>query len=464
MSELDSRAGRKPPGTIPDVPVVGLQGGNAMEVTRIQYPVGQGCFHAGRIEWGSPDSRFSDDFHYVYDCGSSSGSAVLQDAVAEWRSQVPRLDALFVSHLDTDHVNGIDRLLASVAVGTVYIPYVDVATHVFDILEAEADGALSASLLEAWLDPGSWFGRRGVARIVRVRPSRDDGPPAPEPEPVDDDGPGEAPPPSIGSPPKAGFDAKTPPRLSPGPIGERDYVTIDSGTMVVANPGTGRPWVLVPHVDPASNANRHAFYREVRRVLGLPPRWRLKADRLATALRDVGARKRLRQCYQQIISGGSGRRHNRVSMSLYSGPAPEGERLRWWRYVALAQTEQWPLWRLHAVPPDYLSSEQAAVGWVGTGDASLNLAKVRAAWKRSFNPFSDQIATLLLPHHGSRRSFDPSLLDWPSLTLCVASAGAPSQYGHPHRRVIHEVVRRAKVLHHVSQRPQTQLREVVWSS
>ena len=85
-----------------------------MEVTRTQYPVGQGCFHAGRIEWGYPDSGSSDDFHYVYDCGSSSGSAVLQDAVAEWPSQVPRLDALFVSHLDTDHVNGIDRLLASV--------------------------------------------------------------------------------------------------------------------------------------------------------------------------------------------------------------------------------------------------------------------------------------------------------------------------------------------------------------
>ena len=85
-----------------------------MEVTRTQYPVGQGCFHAGRIEWGYPDSGSSDDFHYVYDCGSSSGSAVLQDAVVEWPSQVPRLDALFVSHLDTDHVNGIDRLLASV--------------------------------------------------------------------------------------------------------------------------------------------------------------------------------------------------------------------------------------------------------------------------------------------------------------------------------------------------------------
>ena len=88
-----------------------------MQVTRTQYPVGQGCFHAGHIQWGHQDSGSSDDFHYVYDCGSSDGSAALQDSVVEWRSQVPRLDALFVSHLDTDHVNGIDRLLASVKVG-----------------------------------------------------------------------------------------------------------------------------------------------------------------------------------------------------------------------------------------------------------------------------------------------------------------------------------------------------------
>ena len=197
--------------------------------------------------------------------------------------------------------------------------------------------------------------------------------------------------------------------------------------MVVVNPGRRLLWVLVPHVDPATNVKRHAFYREVRRVLGLPPRRRLKADRLAGALRDVGERRRLRQCYEQIISGGSGRRHNRVSMSLYSGPAQSAEDVRWWRYAAMAQSEHWPVWRLPTVPPDYLASEQSAVGWIGTGDASLNLPKVRTAWKRSFDPFDHHIATLLLPHHGSRRSFDASLLDWPYLTLAPPYATASTR-------------------------------------
>ena len=85
-----------------------------MEVTRTQYSIGQGCFRAGHVRWAREASRSSDDFHYVYDCGSSDGSAALQDAIVAWRSQTSRLDALFVSHLDADHVSGIDRLLGSV--------------------------------------------------------------------------------------------------------------------------------------------------------------------------------------------------------------------------------------------------------------------------------------------------------------------------------------------------------------
>ena len=146
-----------------------------MEVTRTQYPIGQGCFHAGHIRWTNKGSSTSDDFHYIYDCGSSDDSAALHDTIAACRRQTSWIDALFVSHLDADHVNGINRLLGSVSVGTVHIPYVDSVVPILEILEADSSGAVSASLIEAHMDPRSWFGRRGVARIVRVRSSPDAG-------------------------------------------------------------------------------------------------------------------------------------------------------------------------------------------------------------------------------------------------------------------------------------------------
>ena len=259
-----------------------------MEVTRTQYPIGQGCFHAGHVRWNE-NSRLSDDFRYVYDCGSSDGSAALQDSIVAWRTHASRIDALFVSHLDADHVNGLDRLLGSVTVDTVYIPYLDAAALVVDILEAEVDGAVSASLVEAHLDPQSWFGRRGVARIVRVRVSIGDGGLDTESSPPDVEPDEDL---SLGGPlpPKVPFDAKSRADRSQG-AGRASLETMDSGEMVVVNPGQPLLWVLVPHVDPAPQIRRSAFYREVRQVLGLAPYQRLRADRLAAAIRDREERR-----------------------------------------------------------------------------------------------------------------------------------------------------------------------------
>ena len=330
---------------------------NPMEVTRTQYPIGQGCFHAGHIRWMDKGSSTADDFHYIYDCGSSDGSAALQDAIAACRRQTSRIDALFVSHLDADHVNGIDRLLGSVSVGTVYIPYVDSVVPTLEILKADDAGAVSASLIEVHMDPRSWFGRRGVARIVRVRSSLAAGPdeePAPESE----------------LPPVVHFDAKTGTNV----LGRRDTLpqvkTMNSGAMVITNPGHSLPWALVPHVDPAPKERLRAFHREVRSVLDLEPRQRLTAERLAGAIRDNGERKRLRKCYEQIVSHGSSHEHNHVSMSLYSGPRKFDEDSLWRGHLTMVCSDLWPAWWPHTVPLDYLRWQRLAVGWIGAGDAN----------------------------------------------------------------------------------------------
>ncbi|MDE0164329.1 MAG: MBL fold metallo-hydrolase [Bryobacterales bacterium] len=431
-----------------------------MEVTRTQYPIGQGCFHTGHIRWTNNSSSTSDDFHYIYDCGSSDSTAALIDAIAAFRIQTTRIDALFVSHLDADHVNGIDRLLGSVSVGTVYIPYAGSVVPILEILEADAAGALSASLIEAHMDPESWFGRRGVGRIVKVRSSPDAGPLDPEAIRRDDDDPDERPASGSKLPPKAPFDAKIGTKLT-GRRGARPQVKkMDSGDMIIANAGHRLLWALVPHVDPAPKERRRAFYQEIRSVLGLASRQHPSADRLAGALRNKGERKHLRNCYEQIVSGGSIRQHNRVSMSLYSGPRDFIKNSLWIGYAAMAHSYVRAGWCLPTVPHDYWHCRQPSVGWIGAGDATLGVQKVRAAWQRSFQPFREQISTLLLPHHGSGRSFHSDVLDWPNLSLCVAAAGDPSQYRHPAFTVVQEVKNRGHVMHQVSQHPQSELREV----
>ena len=435
-----------------------------MEVTRIQYPIGQGCFHAGHVRWTEEPSGRPDDFHYVYDCGTSHGSAALRDAITVWRRGTSVVDALFVSHLDADHVSGMDRLLGSVAVDTVYISYLEPVAHVLDILEAAGEGAVSASLIEARIDPSSWFGRRGVQRIVMVNPSPSEGPPDLAPPSFDDDDSGEDREPEFELPRKVSFPSRVrSPSPATGPV-RPELVEMESGEMIVVDQEQGLRWVFVPHVDPAPKVNRTDFRREVCQVLGLSSlNSPALAGHLAAALRDRRKRKRLRQCYERIVAGGSGALHNRLSMSLYSGPAEVGVDSRWRRYAAITHCRrQLSRWLL-AIAGGKWNTDRAAVGWVGTGDASLKQPDVRAAWQRSYRPFRSQIATLLLPHHGSSASFHPSLLNWPNLGLCVASAADRSRHGHPHSRVVQEVFARTMAMHHVSQRPQTVLREILHS-
>ena len=205
---------------------------------------------------------------------------------------------------------------------------------------------------------------------------------------------------------------------------------------------------------------RDKFETEMRKTLGLSPGQQLTSARLAAAMRDRSERERLRECYNEIIPRGARRMHNRVSMSLYSGPAgPENGQT--WSYRVSCWPEFYPAVLSELYPHPFLFFEPEAVGWVGTGDATLDVKKVRTAWDRTYRPYRDHVATLLLPHHGSRHNFHPEVLGFPNLGLCIASAGDPSRYRHPGLSVVLAVSDQHKMFHRVSQRPETALREEI---
>ena len=425
-----------------------------MRVTRCQYPIGQGCFSSGRIHCAQGECSGPVDFHYIYDCGSTN-QRPLRDAIDSYRKRTTFVNALFVSHFHVDHVNGIDRLLGAVKVGTVYIPYVDPVMPILDLIEAEAEGALSASLIESRIDPESWFGRRGVSRVVRVLASSDGGPPAAEPEDGGDQGPDARESPT-GKIPLDG-DLSTSGRTN----GRAERSTMTSGTPIwITRLRQGHQWILVPHVDPAPASHKKAFISEIRAALKLRRRERITSTRLADALRSPTEIRNLRSCYERIVPGGSRSSHNNVSMSLYSGPAG-GKNEPSWLYGIVAHSAPWPRWWIGASELPLSPAAGGAVGWIATGDAALSDESVRKAWLGTYRPFSQYLSTMLLPHHGSRHNFHQELLDFPNLRICLASAGARSRYRHPDRSVIGEILNQGKVLCHVSERIHTGIQEEI---
>lgn len=421
-----------------------------MHVRRFQYPIGQGCFHAGSI--GEGDAVYHDDhaFHYVYDCGSDDRKA-LGEAIDSYKNQVPHVDVLFVSHLDNDHVNGLDRLLSVVKVDTVYVPYVNKVLLVLELIQAELDGTLSASLIEASMDPGNWFRSRGVRRVVGVEESPDDGAPGTG---GDDD-------PERPEGPRTGrkVDSELGDPSVQGATGMSSGIEVVASGYRVPIRDRSLNWTLVPHVDPAPRERLDRFEEELRKILGLSAEEPVTSTQLANAMREKGERERLRECYDEIVPGGARRMHNRVSMSLYSGPARIEEEREWCHRILCE-----PDWRADELIELFWSCEVGAVGWIGTGDATLNVKKVRTAWEGTYGPYRERVATLLLPHHGSKRTFHDDVLDFlPSLALCAASAGRRSRYGHPSQSVRLAVASRRKAFFHVSQNPKTALLEEIRS-
>lgn len=424
-----------------------------MHVTRTQYPIGQGCFHSGSIsEWDGTDYDVR-AFHYVYDCGSNDLEA-LGEAIDNYKNQTSHVDALFVSHLDHDHVNGLDRLLSAVKVHTVYVPYINEAVLLLELIQAELEGVLSVSLIEASMGPEDWFRSRGVERVVRVQASPDDGVlgPGEGGDPAEPDGFRTV---SMGDFTAGGPDTQRTAGTGPG------IEVLYSGDCVqLPDQVRSLNWTLVPHVDPAPRERRDRFEAAIRKILGLSEVQPVTSAKLADAMRKKSERERLRECYDEIVPRGARRMHNRVSMSLYSGPAGSEGGLEWLHRVSYRAD-----WRRgdELYPEPFWFSEEGAVGWIGTGDATLSVKQVRTAWNGTYRRYKDYVATLLLPHHGSKHNFHRDVLDFKHLDTCAASAGRRSRYRHPSESVRLEVVNRGMAFCHVSQDPDTALYEDVWS-
>ncbi len=420
-----------------------------LEVLRSQYPVGQGCFHAGHVKLDNESAQKTSIFNYIYDCGAMN-QGDLKGAIDCYRTKYDHVDALFLSHLHEDHVNGIDLLLSSVNVDTVYMPYLDNLLPILDVIEADLQGTVPTSYIEAKIDPQLWFSRRGVSRLVRVLsvPEEDTPSGGDDVAPVEPKGP-------------AGFDVKIKTQKSTGRFYHPELKKMESGEVLkICEIVPSCHWTLVPHVDPAPKQKVKEFNRKIRKACGLPDGARLTSRQLGNVLRDRSRCKALRKCYDEITKYGGGNNHNRISMSLYSGP--EG-------YCNTSQVEYALLLRIFdkstymsEVEHTYhLREEDRAVGWIGTGDAMLKDSKVRKAWENTYRLYRDHISTMLLPHHGSQGNFHSDLLTSRGLRLCVASASNSSQFKHPSCDVIKEVCKKGISFHHVSQDPQTRIDEVV---
>lgn len=401
-----------------------------MIVKMVQHAVGQGGLFSGELVLDSKPLR------WVYDCGSNQRDALQREinAVADSGD----IDLLFLSHLDSDHVGGVDQLLSQVTAREVVLPYLNARTLLAIIARDAARGALSGTFVEAAGDLAGWFGSRGVETITLVGGWDDDeggdGPALPF-DPGGGEGEGRVK--WTREPQQSSELIADPnrPSVQPAPAAKMQEVPPDAALQVLTSSGVLN-WALIPYVHLPSAKQMRAFEQALEDSFGAP----LDPMAIIAGAKESNVRDKLRECYDELWLD-----HNLITMTLYTGPLRRAEAT-----VSIS-----------LFPHEYCWSDELG-GWMLTGDAHLDGQRRRQRFLHHYRQVTDLTNVLMLPHHGSIHNHSDLVLDaMPELMVGYAAAG-PNSYGHPHRDV-QDAVRGHSRAHfrRVSDRRFSQLRMVV---
>ena len=397
-----------------------------MDVTMTQHPVGQGGLMSGLLE------THGGSLHWAFDCGSNQTDA--RDREIAIVAAQGDLQLLFLSHLDSEHVNGIDSLLAKARVEEVVLPYLRDIDRIVAVAHDAAMGALTGQFLRFLGDIEGWFRDRGVQRVTFIEPRDDDdeggdGPFFPEAGDGGGEGPIEAD--WVGQP-VASSDGDATAHYPDNPTVKR----LEDGATLHLRAGQPLDWILSPHAHRPSETALAAFEAELsKRFSG----GHSDPDFLQIILADQSVRTELKECYDAIWKD-----HNLVSMALYAGPVKSDAKISW-----NDRHYRFPLFsRRH---------HRGTVGWLCTGDMHLDVVRRRDAFFQHYRRLLDKVDVFALPHHGSRANFSLTLFSaMPNATQFAAAAG-PNSYNHPSEYVVRAVQDEGRSFVHVSEHSHTAL-------
>ncbi len=394
------------------------------------HNVGQGLFCSGRLN----------SFAFVYDCGVGDNSprAYLNGALTAFFDELKehKIDLLVLSHFHADHVSGLEVLMNGAKVGYVVLPYLTPSERA---AVAAANPGEEDWYYNFVVDPAKFFFDKDEnVKVVFVTGSRDDtelpdvgkqgpggkGPRETPNEPTIDEGSFVMP--DDDSAKRKIFDLDS--QLEP--IKDRLLVKNHRGWLVIQ-----KSWVFRFFNHRLDEKKLDDFETGLRINFGLAPREPITMQKMHDAIKSKAGRRKLRTSYKQI--GGD---FNNTSLMAFHGPlgAPriESRRFSWGGTLI---TNLGKLVRLNPNLPPSADSFPEYFGFMLTGDANCNL--LWDEFDTHFRSYFDHVSVAFLPHHGSEKSWNPSLKNRVrGGALWYVSAGLHNTYGHPSLSVVDELV------------------------
>jgi hypothetical protein len=213
-----------------------------------------------------------------------------------------------------------------------------------------------------------------------------------------------------------------------GGLAEEVYEIDDTCAIQISTGTDASAWILAPYVDVGVTQARAAFLHAAANAYGM-----VTAAEFEAMAADPGwllilvtqYKAELAAAYEAVAN------LNVTSLCLFSGPYQPPGAASWSADLGAL------FWREFHVD---------RIGWFGTGDADLQKPARLAAFLAHFAGYLTAARTLLLPHHGSERNFDPGLLAGLNPELTIAAADTYGKWRHPGSRVVQAVCARGKPL------------------
>ena len=339
---------------------------------RTFHSIGQGAFYC---------ENFDGKFRIIYDCGSDSGVEFIEKDLLNSFEKGTCIDALFLSHLHNDHVNGVQFLLTHCDVKNLFLPLLDKEDAKIALMVSNAITGVreNNSFIEKLVVNRQEF-INGDTRVTYV--------------------------------PVYEYNEK----MEPSNIYLEDYEgNWRDGYRLVSKKIPG--WTFVPfnfeHKERVISFQKELFDRglSIKSIDDFKNKWS-----------NIDNRKKIIDSYRATPSD-----LNKNSLVLYSGPEISNN----------------VLCHCHPFKRNFVCLDQNIVclhqtGCIYFGDYYAAGQKEWAQFYSCYLNYIPSTGIIQIPHHGSKHSYN-QLINKNIKGLSIISAGTKNKYRHPHSSVVRDI-------------------------
>lgn len=397
------------------------------EAEFVYHNVGQGLFYSGEIKLQNQKNVnvSNNTFRFVYDCGSENRNLV-NTSVRRYKQDVKddKIDLLVISHLHSDHVNGLEELFKNFKIKDVILPYL---TPIERLLIALRKTNMPQWYYEFLSDPVSYLMEKGVNRVIIIGSEESNGRP-PFPEDIPPYNP-EAEPLNID---KLSDDEELKEEIGKH---DKNWIKYINKKLLIKNHNgyilAQNLWLFRFFNYKITSSSLEQFHYCISNLINNYNIYDIKSLIKYIKILINEYKESLKKCYNEIKKQLKND-FNNTSLVLYHGPVNNlrDSTLRLAGYCIYDRCKCY-LNKYTHFPHSF--------GQLLTGDIDLNMRFDEL--KEHYSNYLDRVVAVQVPHHGARKNWNRNILEEVSNgKFWIISAGLKNRYGHPSCKVIGDIL------------------------